>query len=386
LMKKPGEVCDDDNPTDGKGCKPDCSGPLDGWVCAGGTPSTPMTCNTVCGDDIIAGDEECEDNDGGPTSLDGCSNLCKKEVDWTCTTATNTPIAPKSLTTCVGNCMDGKMKAGEVCDDGGTVGDGVGCKDDCFGPELGWSCTGGTATTPITCVTVCGDGIIAGSEQCEDNDGGPTSLDGCNNLCQKEAGWTCTTFGHLTGCLPICGDGIRVAAETCDDGNKVSFDGCDQWCGNVELLYECLTPGVACTLLCGNGVIDPLENCEDTNAVSGDGCSSACITEPLYECPTLGSSCNLVCSNGVLDPGEACDDGNAIIGDGCTDNCTIEISLPPIIVEEMYVSPTNEIILYFNDTVASTFTIAESHLHLSISGKLHDSYKFTYVPRFNGND
>src|SRR5205814_6686903 len=41
----------------------------------------------------------------------------------------------------------------------------------------GWSCTG----QPSTCATVCGDGIIAGTEQCDD--GNAVDTDGCTSQC-----------------------------------------------------------------------------------------------------------------------------------------------------------------------------------------------------------
>ncbi len=71
------------------------------------------------------------------------------------------------------------MKPGEICDDG-IPNDDKGCLPDCSGPIPGWQCTGGDPLNPVTCVEVCGDDIITESEECEDWDGGPTALDGCN--------------------------------------------------------------------------------------------------------------------------------------------------------------------------------------------------------------
>jgi len=41
------------------------------------------------------------------------------------------------------------------------------------------------------------------------------------------------------GCVPWCGDGLVIGAEACDDGNRVSGDGCDSICRNVEDGYFC---------------------------------------------------------------------------------------------------------------------------------------------------
>lgn len=43
-MVKPGEVCDDGNISDNKGCKFDCSGEINGWHCSGGNTYNPSIC------------------------------------------------------------------------------------------------------------------------------------------------------------------------------------------------------------------------------------------------------------------------------------------------------------------------------------------------------
>ncbi|HMV68244.1 MAG TPA: pre-peptidase C-terminal domain-containing protein [Myxococcota bacterium] len=62
--------------------------------------------------------------------------------------------------------------------------------------------------TQITFDALCGDGVTAGSEEC---DGGPT----CAMDCQR---------------IQVCGDGFLDAPETCDDGNTSSGDGCSATC------------------------------------------------------------------------------------------------------------------------------------------------------------
>ena len=98
---------------------------------------------------------------------------------------------------CESVCGDGITASDEVCDDGkndGTYGScAPGCKG--FGPR-------------------CGDGVVqAGYETCDDgvNAGG---YDSCTPTC---------TVG------PHCGDGIVQAGhEACDDGNHDPSDGCDE--------------------------------------------------------------------------------------------------------------------------------------------------------------
>jgi cysteine-rich repeat protein len=110
------------------------------------------------------------------------------------------------------------------------------------------------ATVSITVdhVIVCGDGIVEGTEQCDD--GNQVNGDGCENDC------TITASGA------VCGNGIVEAGEQCDDGNTVDGDGCSHLCV-VEY--------------CGDGQIDLGlgEQCDDGNTVDGDGCSSTCQIE-----------------------------------------------------------------------------------------------------------
>jgi len=70
-------------------------------------------------------------------------------------------------------------------------------------------CPGGTLTTPSVCAEICGDGVITPSEQCEDNDGGPSAGDGCDATCFIETGYTCVNSGNLSVCTAVCGNGKK---------------------------------------------------------------------------------------------------------------------------------------------------------------------------------
>lgn len=52
-----------------------------------------------------------------------------------------------------------------------------------------WTCSGGDETQVDTCDPVCGDGVIVGSEACDDGDS--DDLDGCSSTCTIESGWNC---------------------------------------------------------------------------------------------------------------------------------------------------------------------------------------------------
>jgi len=137
----------------------------------------------------------------------------------------------------------------------------------------------------------------------------------------------------------LCGDGLVAGSEKCDDGNKLSGDGCNGNCG-VELGYHCAN--TACTEsiclwqtgneVCGDGFtlgaeIDTPDFCDDGGTSSGDGCSATCTVECGFHCADglagAADTCATRCGDGVRTSNEDCDDGNTIIGDGCS-SCIID--------------------------------------------------------------
>lgn len=72
-----------------------------------------------------------------------------------------------------------------------------------------------------------------------------------------------------------CGNGIVEGSEQCDDGNDIQTDACKNDC-----TYN----------ICGDGyVYEGVEECDDGNLTNGDGCSAACVYEapPLPDYVTL---------------------------------------------------------------------------------------------------
>ena len=114
----------------------------------------------------------------------------------------------------------------ESCDDGGNGG----CRDDCSGITHGWYCAESTGP-PVehTCATDPTDGIVAGTEVCDDGNSSPG--DGCfSNLVEDD--YEC--YANMAGksvCNLRCGNSRREDAyEQCDDGNILEGDGCDSQC------------------------------------------------------------------------------------------------------------------------------------------------------------
>ncbi|PKN56759.1 MAG: hypothetical protein CVU56_14600 [Deltaproteobacteria bacterium HGW-Deltaproteobacteria-14] len=133
-----------------------------------------------------------------------------------------------------------------------------------------------------TCEGVCGDGIIASDEGCDDGTLNGNGAGRCRADCSA---------------VEACGDGIVDAGEVCDDGNTDSGDGCRADCLGVEI--------------CGDGLVDDAEPCDDGNDVDTDDCKAGCVPN--------------VCGDGIANTGgqtpEACDDGNTESGDGCRADC-----------------------------------------------------------------
>lgn len=204
-----------------------------GLSCVGGTctPEVPPQ----CGNDIVEGDEECDD--GNFVNDDGCTNACTLPA-----------------------CGDGVVQAGEGCDDGNTVDE-----DEC---------------TNACALPTCGDGIVQAGEECDDAD--PVDEDECTT--------TCT--------LPVCGDGFihLLEGEECDDGNFEDDDACPSnclpatcgdgfvWAGQEECddgengveTDACLSGCIAAS--CGDALVwEGVEACDDGNDTPADGCNPDCV-------------------------------------------------------------------------------------------------------------
>ncbi|MBI5509046.1 MAG: fibro-slime domain-containing protein [Deltaproteobacteria bacterium] len=355
----------------GDGCDPTCSTVEPGWYC----PTVGKACAPLaCGDSMQRGFEECDD--GNATNSDGCSSTCHLEVrcgngrvdsseqcdlggqcsgdasrlcivDATCK-AVNAAwtCAPRTSTSCSGACQ---LLAGQTCapmtcgNSNCELGECSSCPGDCTGlctsPCGNGSCAGGETSASCasdcgaasqcraTAGTSCGNGILEGTERCDDFN--PTTGDGCSATCAIEPVHTSgVDIGKGHGCYAVrgvacgtgsgngncpcqhtsCGDGVRQGGEACDDGKH---------CGDPN--HTPCRADADCAGFGGGFCV--------TRA--GDGCGPFCAMEPMFECDgTLGekSFCRPICgdSKTLVAVGELCDDGNVTSGDGCSSACTIE--------------------------------------------------------------
>jgi cysteine-rich repeat protein len=226
---EPGETCDDGNMTNGDGCDNDCTyscvnpatdcgtpPPCQMYTCSAAhtcqavadTTQNGNTCGTSgetcnngactggeCGNGIPEMGEQC---DFGPGNGPGTG--CEADCTFSCT------ILPDS------------------CDD----------NDPCNGVEVctmvtvngkdGQKCTSGT---PLADNTSCGTGKICKSQACVTSICGDGYIDtSIGESCEPPNTTTCDAQCRVM----ICGDGIRAGNEQCDDGNLVNLDGCDASC------------------------------------------------------------------------------------------------------------------------------------------------------------
>jgi fibro-slime domain-containing protein len=209
-------------------------------------------------------------------------------------------------------CGDGSLQSGEACDDGNDAA-GDGCSDDCSALEGDFACP--LPGEPCVSTVECGDGQITGAELCDD--GNDVAGDGCSADCSSlEPGWTCLTPG-LRCAATACGDGLIAGFEECDFSTPST--GCTDC--RIDDGYDCGTTSSGCVhTVCGNDVVERGEQCEDGNAAPFDGCFD-CRQEPAC----VDGVCASACGDGQRYEDEACDDGNTRDGDGCSSTCTIEL-------------------------------------------------------------
>ncbi len=127
-----------------------------------------------------------------------------------------------------------------------------------------------------------GNGKLEAGEQCDD--GNTVSGDGCSASGVLEAGYLCHVPGRACSLASLCGNGVVNSGEACDDGNTVAdANGCSSSCGLAlcgnGLLNNRQWPNF------------DQEICDDGNLVEGDGCSRLCEVEPGFACSGTPSRC-----------------------------------------------------------------------------------------------
>ena len=206
-----------------------------------GTDTTMFTLEVsctpvVCGDDVISGDEECDDGD--MEDGDGCASDCTVESGFIC-------MGEPSV--CMVSCGNSVVDDSEGCDDGNTE-PGDGCAADCS-VEADYVCSG----EPSVCEIACGNGSLDEGEECDD--GGIEAGDGCNRDCMVETGFECRA--EPSDCRAnMCGDTTVGWGESCDDMNDVTGDGCHLCALEIDASADAIPPGDLDLIISLSGSLD----------------------------------------------------------------------------------------------------------------------------------
>jgi cysteine-rich repeat protein len=339
--------------------------------------ASPWGTSALCGDGTRGSLEDCEIGytnsiicstaAGLPGRLfAACLDDCSGYQDETTAEAAGALCVPY---TCGNGIVETNETYSEACDDGALNGTYGHCDNNCL----------------MTDAYYCGDGYLAGGEQC---DCGITGLynytdaiaDDSNswayiNSCDASNGqWTsdittsCSYDCREPG--PSCGDGIVNGGEGCDGGyeeweGKLCDDGittcvvdsdCDspQECGGEiptaaagvgDVCADYVDAGEACTTSsqCESGACEALMCTSASDA--GEVCFSdaECLSDScpdfnydLFRYRTCTDECawdewngpvggTQICGNGIVEGAEVCDDGNSSNNDGCLNTCVENI-------------------------------------------------------------
>ena len=196
----------------------------------------------------------------------------------------------------------------------------------------------GFNSSPSVCTPICGDGFVAGVEQCDRGTGPNGNVAPGGNTYGK-----CTTECKLG---PYCGDHSTVnqPLEICDNGLNI-----DAYTSLPPTMSQC-APGCTTPSFCGDNILQKLngEECDNgsanqnaygkcqTNCRLGARCGDGAITngEACDDGPNNGgpssncdTSCKKKCGNGTVDAtsGEQCDSGTGANGNGsASSNCDVK--------------------------------------------------------------
>jgi cysteine-rich repeat protein len=287
--------------------------------------------NAVCGDGVVSGAEECDDNNTNRN--DGCNSLCQIE-----------------------RCGDGVEQTNEDCDDGNNV-DNDGCESNCSltcGSEIPNSTRAVIDPASGACLVLVNQSTVWQNAEsiCEENGGHLAVIEdiAVDNLVKsivpdnffvwigytdlsQEANSTAANFRKVTGDIIGAGFHNFRTGEPNQSGNEdcVEFRTLRQWndqpcTSNNPFVCELEVNS------CGDGVLQAVngEQCDDRNNIDGDGCDINCAIEPGFICtstsPAIGlsTSCSpTVCGDGIGEGEEECDDGNQSNNDDCTNDCLL---------------------------------------------------------------
>jgi len=328
------EVCDDGLKPTTSGCTDDCSGVKSGYSCQGLVANSMIqdSCNTICGDGITAGLEQCDILNN--TNYTGCQN-CKFTqgyycIGQTCTickgncqTCSNTTTCQTCLSqyymdsqgNCVNSCPNGYYgDSNMICQPCRDVNCLICTSSSCQGCNLSWyllsngncsascplktyissgKCLGCNSSYCDVCTnqtttgcSKCNSGKFLSSGSCVDTCGTSQYPDtashtcvNCPTNCQTCANASCTicnSGGYLKsgGCVSSCGDGYvlnNVVCQTCDENYpNYNCTTCNSTGCTACQSGTILTPDLRCSETCPSGYFN------DSSSTSCKQCPSNC--------------------------------------------------------------------------------------------------------------
>lgn len=272
--------------------------------------------NSVCGDAVVEGLEEC---DG--VELDGqdCTGLGFQGGELACNEDCLFEISG-----CFNSaCGNGVAEGGEDCD-GDDLG-GADCLSEGFDAGT-MTCAADCSFDTSACVTfMCGNGTLEGAETCDGADLGGASCIGegfdggplaCDAACALD---TAGCFNNTDCCTINAGPGCA------DAGIEACVCGFDPFCCNTEWDGLCVggavnSCGAQCNV-CGNGIAERSDVCD-----GNDFGVESCVTQGFdsgsltcaADCQSFDTNGCGNCGDGMINGAEGCD-GALLGGLSCGD-------------------------------------------------------------------
>jgi fibro-slime domain-containing protein len=189
-----------------------------------------------------------------------------------------------------------------------------------------------------SCSTICGDGLVAGDEYCDDGPSNSDAISGaCNTSCTARAycgdsvkqlpGEACdngtnTDLYKTSQSSPtVCAPGCKVPASCGDGALQAAYEQCDKGLQNNDASYGKTSCTTACKLggYCGDGI---------PQTSDGEACDLGANNGKTYGPTSCGYDCQPGprCGDHIRNGGEQCDDGpdNGKATSHCDTDCTIK--------------------------------------------------------------
>jgi cysteine-rich repeat protein len=231
-VTEPGEDCDlgASNGVPGSGCDADCT-----WSCV--DPATDCAAAPACHQQSCNNSHVCTPiadptQDGMPCGTDlVCNNGACVVADAECGNGVvelgedcDFGLSNGPGTGCESNCLFSCTILPDSCDDGNPCNGTEVCTMIQVNGADGQKCTSTAAPSPGT---ACGTNQICLNQLCVASTCGDGYVDADRGeTCEPPNTPTCDALCHTIA----CGDGIRAGTEQCDDGNLVNLDGCSATC------------------------------------------------------------------------------------------------------------------------------------------------------------